>query len=183
VMLTTGRSMSMTLPIVERLDLAPEYLVCANGAVVLRRTPAAPTGYTRAHVETFDPREVLSTIRDHLADASFAVEDEEGLFRFSGRFPEGALATSSRQVDFDDLLVVRATRVVVLSPEHATEDFLEIVEQMGLHKVSYNIGWTAWLDIAPEGVNKATGMELVREWLEIPRDRIFVAGDRKSTRL
>lgn len=180
VMLTTGRSVSMTLPVLERLDLTPEYLVCANGAIVLRRTPAAPVGYTRAHVETFDPTEVLTTIRDHLADASFAVEDEEGMFRFTGPFPDGALATSSRLVEFDDLLGVRATRVVVLSPGHAVEEFLEIVERMGLHKVSYNIGWTAWLDIAPDGVNKATGMELVREWLDIPRDRVFVAGDGRN---
>jgi hypothetical protein len=31
---------------------------------------------------------------------------------------------------------------------------------MGLRRVSYTIGWTAWLDIAAVGVNKATAMEL-----------------------
>ena len=34
---------------------------------------------------------------------------------------------------------------------------------MGLHRVSYAVGWTAWLDIAPDGVNKATALERVRE--------------------
>ena len=61
---------------------------------------------------------------------------------------------------FDDLLEVDATRVVVISPDHAIDDFLSIVERMGLHKVSYNVGWTAWLDIAPDGVNKATGLRV-----------------------
>jgi hydroxymethylpyrimidine pyrophosphatase-like HAD family hydrolase len=51
---------------------------------------------------------------------------------------------------------------------------------MGLHKVSYNVGWTAWLDIAPDGVNKATGLERVRDELGIPRDRVLVIGDGRN---
>jgi hydroxymethylpyrimidine pyrophosphatase-like HAD family hydrolase len=51
---------------------------------------------------------------------------------------------------------------------------------MGLHKVSYNVGWTAWLDIAPDGVNKATGMEYVRDALGIPGDRVIVMGDGRN---
>lgn len=180
VMLSTGRSMSMTLPVVDQLGITPQYLVCANGALVLRRDASAPTGYARAHVETFDATEVLTTIREHLGDASYAVEDAEGVFRFTGYFPEGALATGRRKVEFDELLGVEATRVVVISPGHAIDDFLAVVERMGLHKVSYNIGWTAWLDIAPDGVNKATGMERVRDALGIPGSRVFTAGDGRN---
>jgi len=180
VMLATGRSVSMTLPVVERLDIKPQFVVCANGAIVLGRDPDAPVGYRRVHVETFDPSEVLTTIRGHLEDASFAVEDSEGLFRFTGKFPDGALAVASERVSFEDLLEVDATRVVVISPDHAIDDFLSIVERMGLHKVSYNVGWTAWLDIAPEGVNKATGLEYVRGELGIPRSRVLVIGDGRN---
>ncbi|WP_167052328.1 HAD family hydrolase [Salinibacterium sp. ZJ77] len=180
VMLSTGRSVSLTLPVLDRLHIAPEYVVCANGAIVMRRDPSAPMGYVRDRVQTFDPREVLTTVRGHLEEASFAVEDEEGLFRFTGRFPEGALASGRLQVEFDDLLGKPATRVVVLSPGHAIEDFLSVVERMGLHKVSYNVGWTAWLDIAPDGVNKGTGMEYVREKLGIPRENVVVMGDGRN---
>ena len=45
VMLATGRSVSMTLPVVERLDIRPQFVVCANGAIVLGRDPDAPVGY------------------------------------------------------------------------------------------------------------------------------------------
>ena len=180
VMLSTGRSVSMTLPVVDQLAITPEYLVCANGAVVLRRDPDAPLGYTRAHVETFDPTEVLSTIREHLGQASYAVEDAEGTFRYTGSFPEGALAVARRKVEFEELLGVPATRVVVISPGHAIDDFLAVVERMGLHKVTYNVGWTAWLDIAPDGVNKATGLERVRADLGIPGTRVFTAGDGRN---
>ncbi|QEO10736.1 HAD family phosphatase [Protaetiibacter larvae] len=180
IMPATGRSVSMTLPVIDRVGIAPGYAVCANGAIVLRRDRDAPVGYVRDRVETFDPREVLTTIRGHLEGASYAVEDPEGLFRFTGQFPEGALAAGRLQVEFEELLEEPATRVVVLSPGHAIDDFLSVVERMGLHKVSYNVGWTAWLDIAPDGVNKGTGMEYVRAQLGIDPSRVLVIGDGRN---
>lgn len=180
IMPATGRSVSMTLPVVDRLSIAPAYAVSANGAIVMRRDKEAPMGYVRDRVETFDPAEVLTTIRGYLEGASFAVEDPEGRFRFTGKFPEGALAADRLQVDFEQLLESPATRVVVLSPGHAVEDFLQVVERMGLHKVSYNVGWTAWLDIAPDGVNKGTGMEYVRQQLGVAPERVLVMGDGRN---
>jgi 5-amino-6-(5-phospho-D-ribitylamino)uracil phosphatase len=180
VMLATGRSVSMTLPIIDRLGIAPRFVVCANGAITLGRDPAAPIGYSRVHVETFDPGDVLTRIRGHLEGASYAVEDEDGVFHYAGSFPDGTLAATSREAEFSDLLGISATRVVVLSPGHAIDEFLSIVERMGLHRVSYNVGFTAWLDIAPDGVNKATALERVREILAIDRVRVLVVGDGRN---
>ena len=180
VMIATGRSVAMTLPVVDRLGITPEYIVCSNGAITLKRDPEAPLGYRRDLVETFDPSEVLQTVRANLTTANYAVEDEDGLSRYTGSFPDGALGAGSEKVEFDQLLGQRATRVVVISPEHAIEDFLDVVEEMGLHKVSYNVGWTAWLDIAPDGVNKSTALERVRELLDIPRDRVIAVGDGRN---
>uniref|UniRef100_A0A942YE93 HAD hydrolase family protein n=1 Tax=Neobacillus citreus TaxID=2833578 RepID=A0A942YE93_9BACI len=178
VMLATGRSESMTVPLLETLGITPEYLVCANGALTLRRTPDG--SYERVHVERFDPTEVLQTVHGALANAAFGVEDETGHFLLSGNFPDDAMTVAGEHVPFEQLLGVEATRVVVISPGHDTEDFLQVVEDMGLHKVSYSVGWTSWLDIAPEGVTKATAMERVREWLDIPRSRVFAAGDGRN---
>jgi len=180
VMLATGRSVALTLPILDRLGLAPEYVVCSNGAITLKRDETAPTGYSREFVETFDPREVLTTIRGSLESANYAVEDETGMYRFTGTFPDGTLGALSEQVSFEELLTEPTTRVVVISPGHKIDDFLSVVEQMGLHKVSYNVGWTAWLDIAPDGVNKATALERVRELLDIPRSRVLAVGDGRN---
>jgi Cof subfamily protein (haloacid dehalogenase superfamily) len=180
VMLATGRSVAMTMPILERLGIGPEYVVCSNGAITLKRDPSAPTGYRREFVETFDPSEVLTTIRGSLESANYAVEDETGMYRFTGYFPDGTLGAVSEKVDFEQLLITHATRVVVISPEHKIEDFLSVVERMGLHKVSYNVGWTAWLDIAPDGVNKSTALERVRELLDIPRARVMAVGDGRN---
>jgi 5-amino-6-(5-phospho-D-ribitylamino)uracil phosphatase len=186
ITLSTGRSVEMSLPILDRLGITPEYVVCANGAITLRRDPDAPTTtasvtYTREHVETFDPEEVLTTVRGFLASARYAVEDADGVFLFSGgSLPEWDSAVNGRRVEFEDLLHVRATRVVVISPEHAIEDFLAVVEKMGLHRVSYNVGWTAWLDIAPDGVNKGVALERVRRLLKIPRTRVMAVGDGRN---
>jgi Cof subfamily protein (haloacid dehalogenase superfamily) len=181
VMLATGRSVAMTLPVLDRLSITPPFVVCANGAITLERDPDAPTGYRRAFVETFAPREVLTTISAHLSGARYAVEDEDGRFRFSGGdFPEAGIEANGERVSFEQLLEVEATRVVVISPEHAVEDFLAVVERMGLHKVSYNVGWTSWLDIAPDGVNKATALERVRELSGFPRSRVIAIGDGRN---
>jgi len=180
VMLATGRSVAMTLPILDRLAISPEYVVCSNGAITLVRDADAPLGYRREHVETFDPTEVLTTIRENLEGANYAVEDEAGLYKFTGSFPDGTLGAVSEKVPFEELLAQHATRVVVISPGHKIEDFLSVVERMGLHKVSYNVGWTAWLDIAPDGVNKSTALERVRALLDIPRSRVMAIGDGRN---
>jgi 5-amino-6-(5-phospho-D-ribitylamino)uracil phosphatase len=179
--LATGRSVAMTLPILDRLGIKPEYVVCSNGAITLARDTDAPLGYRRDHVETFDPSEVLTTIRGHLSSARYAVEDEDGMFFYSGgEFPEGGVEANGQHVEFDELLAVKATRVVVISPEYAIEDFLAVVERMGLHRVTYNVGWTAWLDIAPDGVNKSTALERVRQLLAVPRERVMAVGDGRN---
>ena len=180
IMLATGRSVAMTLPVADRLGITPEYIVCSNGAITLKRDASAPTGYSREFVETFNPSEVLETIRANLESANYAVEDEAGLYRYTGFFPDGVLGAASEKVEFEQLLEHVATRVVVISPEHAIEDFLSVVSKMGLHKVSYNVGWTAWLDIAPDGVNKSTALERVRSILDIPRSRVIAIGDGRN---
>lgn len=180
VMLATGRSVAMTMPILDRLDIVPEYVVCSNGAITLRRDDHAPTGYRRHRVETFDASGVLERIRPHLTHANYAVENEEGLYRYHGSFPDGALGAVSEEVPFERLAHEPATRVVVISPGHAMEEFLAAVELMGLHQVSYNVGWTAWLDIAPDGVNKSTALERVRDSLGLPRDRVLCVGDGRN---
>jgi Cof subfamily protein (haloacid dehalogenase superfamily) len=180
VMLATGRSVATTLPILDLLQISPEYVVCSNGAITLQKDPGAPYGYRREIVETFDPAEVLTTISDALSDARYAVEDETGFFRYTESFPQGAVGLASRQVPFAELLHVEATRVVVISPNHGTEEFLGVVERMGLHRVSYAVGWTAWLDIAPDVVNKATALERVRERLRMPRERVVAVGDGRN---
>ena len=183
VMLATGRSWHTTQPILLALGLSPDYVVCANGAIIMRRQGEVfgdeEPDYVRAHVETFDPTEVLMRIRDHLPDGRFMVELGDGKRLFTAGMFDWDLSNAV-EVGFDELLGTFATRVVVVSPDHELEDFLGVVERMGLHRVSYAVGWTSWLDIAPDGVNKSTAMERVRRWLGAPRSRVIAVGDGRN---
>lgn len=179
VTLATGRSWATTAPVLEQLGLTPEYVVCANGAITMQRDDSEPDGYLRRHVETFDPTLVLERIRAFLPSGKFMVELPDGYRLYTEGMTEWNLE-NAREVRFEELLDHRATRVVVTSLEHGLDEFFGIVDQMGLHHVSYAIGWTAWLDIAPDGVNKATALERVRGWLDLPNDRVLAAGDGRN---
>jgi HAD superfamily hydrolase (TIGR01484 family) len=180
VMLATGRSISMTMPVLDRLELTSRFIVASNGALTFERDPEAPTGYRPVDVQTFDPSDALKRINGSLASAHFAVEDEHGFYRYTGLFPEGSLGAAGERVEFAELHQHRATRLVVIAPDAEEEEFLDSVARMGLHKVAYNIGWTNWLDIAPDGVTKASALEKVRAELGIPRNRVMAIGDGRN---
>ncbi|WP_158868418.1 HAD family hydrolase [Leifsonia sp. AG29] len=179
VMLATGRSWETARPIHERFGLTSEFVVCANGALTMQRDESQPDGYRREFIEVFDPAEVLRTIRGHLPTGSFMVEGPTGFRHYTAGMTDWELVNAA-EVPFEELLERPATRVVVVSPQHDEEEFLSIVERMGLQRVSYSIGWTAWLDISPDGVNKATAMERVRHALDIPRSNVVAVGDGRN---
>lgn len=180
VMLATGRSARDTLPVRERLNIEPEFVVSANGAMTLARDARDARGYSARWVETFDPSGALDALSGVLKDARFAVEGSDGVYRYSGRFPEGTFEAQGLEVPFEDLAKEPVTRLVVVSPDQTMEEFLENIEESGLHSVSYSVGWTAWLDIAPDGVNKGTALERVRESHGIAPERVLVAGDGRN---
>ncbi|HEU4755883.1 MAG TPA: HAD family hydrolase [Agromyces sp.] len=179
VTLATGRSWSTTKPVLEHLELEPDYVVTANGALTMRRDPESPEGWVLAHVETFDPTAVLERIREVLPSGRFLVELGDGYRLFTRGMTDWNLERA-REVEFDELLGQPATRVVATSVDHDLDEFFAIVERMGLHHVSYAIGWTAWLDIAPDGVNKATALERVRGWMDVPLQRVIAVGDGRN---
>ncbi|WP_053352618.1 HAD family hydrolase [Leucobacter musarum] len=180
VVIATGRSVDATLPIVERLQIRPEWVIAANGAVTLRRDALAPRAYRREFVEAFDPSDALRKIRTQLVTARFAVELADGGFLYTEEIPTGTLPSTQRRVPFEELLGVQASRVVVVSPDHRLEEFLDVVSTMGLTHVSYAVGSTSWLDIAPDGVTKASALEVVASHLGIDGTRVFAAGDGRN---
>jgi hydroxymethylpyrimidine pyrophosphatase-like HAD family hydrolase len=46
--------------------------------------------------------------------------------------------------------------------------------------VTYFVGWSAWLDIAPEGVNKATALAEVALGLGVPAADVLAFGDGRN---
>ena len=180
VVVATGRSSTSTLPVLADLGLDTGYLVCSNGAVTLRIDPALPGGSEVVDVVTFDPAPALALLRADLPGAAYAVEEPSGTVLVTGPFPEGELTGALRQVGFEELAGTPTTRVVVRSLEHTPQDFLELTQRVGLKGVNYAVGWTAWLDLAPEGVSKASALEGVRQRLGVPRALTVAVGDGRN---
>lgn len=179
VMIATGRSWEGTRGILRVLQIAPEYVVCSNGAVVLRLIDADDLEYERWHIETFDASEVLRLLREHLPDARYLVELPDGRRLYTEYLEDWNLVEAAR-VPFEELGAQPVCRVVVVAPEQGEGEFVDLVSRIGLHQVSYSVGWSAWLDIAPEGVDKSTGLELVRTRLGIDPQHVLVIGDGRN---
>ena len=177
VIIATGRSLGALLPVVEQIGLRRGYGVCSNGGVTIRLDPALTDGYEILDRVTFDPARALTTLRDTIPGARFALEDANGNFLSTSRFQDPSFGIEARGVDFHHLLDAEAVRVVVNSAEASTDQFAQAIEAAGLHGVTYSIGWSAWLDIAAAGVTKASALEKLRGQLGIHRSLTVAIGD------
>jgi hydroxymethylpyrimidine pyrophosphatase-like HAD family hydrolase len=187
VVVATGRALVAVLPILARLGITEGLAVCSNGAVTVRISSSGQLGgsdgvpaYDMVDVVTFDAGPAVRLLREHLPDARFAVEVLGVGYRVHGVFPDGELTGALESVSFEELTREPVTRVVVRSPEHTPQNFLELVSRIGLHGVSYAVGWTAWLDLAPDGVTKASALEQVRRRLGVQPQATYAAGDGRN---
>lgn len=177
VVLATGRGPESTVPVLQALGLERGFAVCSNGAVVLRLDPGLPNGSEIIDVVTFPPERTLRRLRDLLPDSLFMVEDGEAIRRVTSPFPEGEVFGEPEVADFEDLCARPASRVTLRAPDLDSADVHRVLEDAGLHGVSYSVGWTAWVDIAPLGVSKATGLDRVREHLNVSPFATVAVGD------
>lgn len=180
VVVATGRAAANAIPVVRDVGITSGHVVCSNGAVTVEVDLNHHSGYHVREVIGFDPKPVLEKLIEKLPEAHFAVEDLDGTYRFHKQFPTYALGNKNIETPLDQLMEGEVSRVVVLSPEQDVNDFLSIVEQVGLHSVSYAIGYTAWLDIAPMGVTKSSALEQRRKALGIPQSRVIAIGDGRN---
>ena len=66
------------------------------------------------------------------------------------------------------------------APGSTAEDFLALTERIGLHGVNYAVGFSAWLDLNPEGVSKGSALELLRRRLEVEPRFTVAIGDQRN---
>ncbi|HZW44589.1 MAG TPA: HAD hydrolase family protein [Dermatophilaceae bacterium] len=180
VVIATGRAILAAMPLIADLGLEHGFAVCSNGAVTLELDPDQPDGYRILETVTFDPAPALEMLRGSWPDAVVAVEELGVGFKVSAPFPDGELDGEVRVVPWEELGSSPATRVTFRSPTGTAEDFLALVERIGLHEVSYSVGFTAWLDINPEGVSKASALELIRRRLGVEPVHTVAVGDQRN---
>jgi Cof subfamily protein (haloacid dehalogenase superfamily) len=180
VVLASGRSPHGMTRIADLLELHTEdaerlWVVASNGAVVFRYPPLEVV-----HEETFDAAPAVASVLEHHPTALVAVEERGVGYRVNRAFPEGELSGEMTLADVDDLVSGPVSRVIIRDPDATADDFVALAEKLGLHGTDYVVGWTAWLDLAPVGVNKASGLQLVAERLGIDAADVLAIGDGRN---
>lgn len=172
VMLATGRGWHSTQPVIEQLGLPPGMTVASNGAVVIEHPP------TKVLREvTFDPKDVIERVASLAPNTTMAAEIVGIGYRMSAPFPDGELDGDLRIVSLDELAAEPVTRIILRDHTSSHDDFTRTAHSLGLEGVSYSIGYSSWLDIAPEGINKATALAGVCAQLEIDPADVLAIGD------
>ena len=176
LVISTGRGIQAALPVAHRVGLTDGWMICANGAITLRMDPTAPRGYEVIDSVTFDPADAIAALSRAVPDGIVAVEVLGGGFKVSRPFPDGELIEAQRVVSLEEMASQPVTRVVLRAPGMDVEEFSELVAGCGLHSVEYAIGWTAWLDVAPAGVTKASALQALAARLGTDADHAGHAG-------
>ena len=175
VVLATGRSWHGTRPVFDELGLPPGPSVASNGAVIVSYPPQE----IRKAV-TFDPREVIKKVVQFAPGTLIAVEEIGRGYRLNGHFPGGDLTGEMVIESIEQLSARPVTRIILRDPDRSDEDFTSLARHLGLQGVTYFVGWSAWLDIAPLGVNKASGLQDVADDLGVDPTDVLAFGDGRN---
>jgi len=180
VVLASGRSAHGMTRIAELLDLPVDgaerlWVVASNGAVIFRYPPVEVV-----HEETFDARVAVAAVLKHHPRALVAVEERGVGYRVNAHFPIGELSGDMIITELDELVAGPVSRVIIRDPEATADDFVELAARLGLHGTDYVVGWTAWMDLAPVGVSKASGLRYVATAVGVDAADVLAIGDGRN---
>ncbi len=180
VVLASGRSPHGMDRIADLLDLPRPgserlWVVASNGAVIFRYPPLEVV-----HEETFDAREAVRQVLEQHPEAMVAVEERGVGYRVSRPFPDGELTGEMIETDIEEIVAGPVSRVIIRDPTASADDFVAMAARLGLHGTDYVVGWTAWLDLAPVGVSKASGLEHVARALGLGQQDTLAIGDGRN---
>lgn len=170
--ISTGRAIPGVMNTAHKLGFGDGYAIASNGAIVFEYDPVEVL-----HSVTFDATEAVRRVLEHIPDAMVAVEEIGVGYRVSHPFPEGEITGRIVVEDVDALIAEPVTRVIIRSPDHSPEEFGRLVDDLGLADTNYYIGYTAWLDLAPEGVSKASGLTFLCDRLGVAPSDVLAVGD------
>ena len=152
---------------------------CRNGVVAL-----GFTGKGGRRIECEITSKPLARV---IAELDAELEDHvgaDGLPAGIRRFRRGAMRRVAARdllgASVDDIVGEPVSRVIVRDPEATADDFIELAANLGLHGTDYVVGWTAWLDLSPVGVSKASGLQHVCDRLGVSAADVLAIGDGRN---
>lgn len=172
VVISTGRSMPGVMNAADKVGMTDGLAVASNGAVIFSYRPPEVI-----HTITFDASEAVQRVLERIPDAMVAVEEIGVGYRVNKPFPDGEINGQMTLQSVYELIAQPVSRVIIRAPEHPPQEFSELVDDLGLEGTNYFIGYTSWLDLAPEGVSKASGLDLVCAELGVDAADVLAIGD------
>jgi HAD superfamily hydrolase (TIGR01484 family) len=180
IVLASGRAPLGMSEVLRHLDMPREIGshvlgVASNGAVTFSFPPLKVVSEV-----TFDAREAVEAVLEHVPDAAVAIEEHGVGYRVNRHFPHGELDGEMILTPIEEMMASEVSRVIIRDPDSTSEDFVSLADKLGLQGTNYFIGWTAWLDLAPEGVSKARGLAEVADRLGIAQEDVLAIGDGRN---
>jgi HAD superfamily hydrolase (TIGR01484 family) len=180
VVLSTGRSTFGITRVWDQLGLpldgtGPVLTVASIGSVVFSYPPVEVLSTV-----TFDASRLVRLLLEEVPEAAVAVEEIGVGYRLNRAFPEGEITGEMTIQSVDELVAEPVTRVIIRDPHSSEEEFVELAEKLGLQGTNYFIGWTAWLDLAPDGVSKASALAEVCQRLGVAQSDVLAIGDGRN---
>lgn len=182
VVLASGRAPHSMTVVSDRLGLRDPadsservWIVASNGSVIVRHPPTEIV-----HEVTFDAAPAVHAILERHPDALVAIEERGVGYRVSAPFPDGELGGELIVTRLEDLVSAPVSRVIIRDPRATADDFVAMAADLGLHGTDYVVGWTAWLDLSPVGVSKASGVQYVADRLGVDAADVLAIGDGRN---
>ena len=179
VVMATGRSTFGVSHVWDQLGLplngGKVLSVASNGSVTFSYPPVE----VRSTV-TFDASAIVRMLMAEVPNAAVAVEEVGVGYRLNRPFPDGEITGEMVLQTVEELVAKPVTRVIIRDPHSSEEEFVELAEKLGLSGTNYFIGWTAWLDIAPEGISKASALADVAGELGVDQADVLAIGDGRN---
>lgn len=180
IVLASGRSPHGMTRVADLLDIHdgrqdPLWVVASNGAVVFRYPPVDVV-----HEVTFDAAPAVAAVLEHHPNALVAVEERGRGYKVNRHFPDGELSGEMILTDLDEIVGEPVSRVIIRDPDATADDFVGLAAKLGLHSIGYVVGWTAWLDLSPQGVHKASGLRHVADELGVDASEVLAIGDGRN---
>lgn len=179
IVLASGRSAEAMAPVARLLGLPRNgersWIVASNGSVICQDPPLEVV-----HEETFDARDVVRAVLEYHPEACVAVEERGLGYRVNRQFPTGELSGEMIETSLEEMVADPVSRVIIRDPNATAEEFISMGATLGLHGSEYVVGWTAWLDLSPIGVSKASGLDHVCGQLGLTANDVLAIGDGRN---
>ncbi|MFD6392071.1 HAD family hydrolase [Nocardia sp. NPDC055029] len=173
VVVTTGRTVLTTRPVLKELGLTEGHALCSNGAVhvdVARGEPVA--------VQSFDPGPAVLALRALFPDMIFAAERVgEGVWA-TGHGPGEFSIGEFQLVDHHMLSSVPTPRLNGWWPGGSAEEMVRLLASLVVPDTSWVHGeFGPWLTVSRRGVSKGWALERLRRSLGVEPEATLAIGD------